>query len=71
MIVPAPMEAAGGADAPPAAVTFRCPACNRKFATKAELAGKKIRCTGCGAGVRVPAVDSGAAVPADATARCR
>ncbi len=69
MIVPAPMEAAGGADAPPAAVTFRCPACNRKFATKAELAGKKIRCTGCGAGVRVPAVDSGAAVPADATAR--
>ncbi len=33
---------------------FRCPSCGRKFATKPELAGKKIRCTSCGAGVRVP-----------------
>jgi predicted RNA-binding Zn-ribbon protein involved in translation (DUF1610 family) len=40
---------------PPPVVTFRCPACQRKFVTKAELAGKKIRCSGCGAGVRVPA----------------
>jgi hypothetical protein len=31
------MEAAGAADASPPMVTFRCPACNRKFATKAEL----------------------------------
>lgn len=35
-------------------VRFLCPACGRKYATKAELAGKKIRCNGCGAGVRVP-----------------
>ena len=38
-------------------VRFRCPSCRRKFATKAGLAGKKIRCTGCGAGVRVPEGD--------------
>jgi hypothetical protein len=48
------METIGSAEPPKAVVKFRCPACNRKFATKAELAGKKIRCTGCGAGVRVP-----------------
>jgi hypothetical protein len=54
LVVPAPMETIGSAEPPKAVVKFRCPACNRKFATKAELAGKKIRCTGCGAGVRVP-----------------
>ena len=36
---------------------FRCPACGRKFATKAGLAGKKIHCPRCGAGVRVPGGD--------------
>jgi hypothetical protein len=54
LVVPAPMETIGEAEPPKAVVKFRCPACNRKFATKPELAGKKIRCTGCGAGVRVP-----------------
>jgi hypothetical protein len=38
----------------PATVRFSCPSCGRKFVTKADLAGKKIRCNGCGAGVRVP-----------------
>jgi hypothetical protein len=38
----------------PAAVRFKCPSCGRKYATKPELAGKKIRCTACGVGVRVP-----------------
>jgi hypothetical protein len=38
----------------PQRLKFRCPACRRKFATKPEMAGQKIRCTGCGAGVRVP-----------------
>jgi DNA-directed RNA polymerase subunit RPC12/RpoP len=33
---------------------FRCPSCGRKFATKPELAGQKIRCNRCGKGVRVP-----------------
>ncbi len=47
-----PARAAAGAQS-----TFRCPACRRKFAAKPELAGKKIRCTGCGAGIRVPWAD--------------
>ena len=57
LIVPAPMETIGPEEPPKAVVKFRCPSCNRKFATKPELAGKKIRCTGCGAGVRVPERD--------------
>jgi hypothetical protein len=36
---------------------FACPSCGRKFATKPDLAGKKIRCNSCGAGVRVPQGD--------------
>ena len=55
--VPAPMETVGEAVPPPPALKFRCPSCNRKFATKPELAGQKVRCNGCGAGVRVPWAD--------------
>ena len=54
MTVPVPMDVVGPVTSPPRATTFRCPSCRRKFSTKPELAGKKIRCTGCGAGVRVP-----------------
>lgn len=61
MTVPVPMDAGGPAVSPPRATTFRCPSCRRKFATKPELAGKKIRCSGCGAGVRVPGIDQEAA----------
>jgi hypothetical protein len=57
--VAAPRESAPETDAdaaePAPVVKFTCPLCGRKYATKPELAGKKIRCTGCGAGVRVPA----------------
>jgi hypothetical protein len=62
LIIPAPKEAVDGPDDPKPVVKFRCPACNRSFATKPELAGKKIRCSGCGAGVRVPAAGGGTAV---------
>jgi DNA-directed RNA polymerase subunit RPC12/RpoP len=61
MVVPAPMEVVGPAAPPPAIVKFRCAACRRKFATRADLADKKIRCNRCGAGVRVPSADG--AVP--------
>ena len=54
MTVPVPMETVGPSAPPPCAVAFKCPACGRKFSTKPEMAGKKIRCNGCGAGVRVP-----------------
>jgi DNA-directed RNA polymerase subunit RPC12/RpoP len=39
---------------PTAALKFACPSCGRKFATKPELAGKKVKCNGCGAAVQVP-----------------
>jgi hypothetical protein len=55
MTVPVPMETVGAsAPPPPRPFRFRCPSCGRKYSTKPELAGQKIRCTGCGAGVRVP-----------------
>ena len=34
-------------------IEFRC-ACGKKYVTPANLAGKKVRCKGCGQGVRVP-----------------
>ena len=57
MTVPVPMETVSPVSPPPLTVTFRCPSCQRKFSTKPELAGKKIRCNGCGKGVRVPQGD--------------
>lgn len=56
LTVPAPMETIDepAAAPPPRALKFRCPSCRRKFATKPDMAGQKIRCSGCGAGVRVP-----------------
>ena len=56
LTVPAPLESIAEPKAapPPQRLKFRCPSCRRKFSTKAEMAGQKIRCTGCGAGVRVP-----------------
>jgi hypothetical protein len=50
--------------APPRFLKFRCPSCNRKFATKPELAGQKIRCNRCGAGVRIPWADEDSDAPA-------
>jgi len=42
---------------------FACPACGRKYSSKPELAGKKIRCGGCGGGVRVPGGDAVVTAP--------
>jgi len=64
MTVPAPMETVGMAAPPPRLLKFRCPSCRRKFATKPDLAGQKIRCNKCGAGVRVPWADEEANIPA-------
>jgi len=57
-IVPAPMEPVEGDSKSGLAVRFACPVCGRSFATKPALVGQKIRCSGCGAGVRVPAANS-------------
>jgi len=56
--VPAPRETVEGEVESELELRFACPACGRKYATKASLAGKKIRCSRCGAGVRVPVGDA-------------
>jgi len=68
MTVPVPMETVGPVDQPARAVRFNCLACGRKFSTKSDLAGKKIRCNGCGAGVRVPLGDVDSVTPYSRTA---
>jgi len=40
-----------------------CPACEQRYSVGPELAGKKIRCRGCGGGVRIPGA-TGSAPPA-------
>jgi DNA-directed RNA polymerase subunit RPC12/RpoP len=63
--VPAPMETISEpqSEPPPQRLKFRCPSCRRKFSTKADMAGQKIRCTGCGAGVRVPWAEEASEMP--------
>ena len=46
-------------------ITTACPSCKREMKVPAELAGKKVRCKGCGAVIPVPAAD--AAAPAAAS----
>ncbi len=36
-------------------ISFDCPECGRSYDLKDELAGKKIKCKGCDAAIRVPA----------------
>ncbi len=38
----------------PGPIAFQCPGCGKKLKTKAELAGKKIKCPECGNAVVVP-----------------
>ena len=35
-------------------ITFNCPHCQRPLKVKDELAGKKVKCPGCGKPVAVP-----------------
>lgn len=37
---------------------FHCPSCGRKYAINPVLAGKKVRCKGCGEGVWIPGAES-------------
>ena len=57
-VVPAPMETLDAPVVRAFVLRFACPSCGRKFATKPELAGQKIRCNRCGKGVRVPEGDT-------------
>lgn len=55
--IPVSQQGASGSSGP-SALRFKCPSCGLKYVTKLDMAGKKIRCKGCGAGVRVPGTDS-------------
>ena len=59
-MIPAPTETKAKADSPAALLRFVCPACGQKIAAKPELAGKQIRCSGCGATVRAGGRDAAA-----------
>ncbi len=37
------------------AASFACPACHKRFGWKPDLAGRKVRCSGCSLKMRVPA----------------
>lgn len=39
------------------AIMFSCPECERDLKLKEELAGRKIKCPGCGASILVPTVE--------------
>ena len=63
ILVPAPMETATreSKKVGPSLddeLKFRCQECGRRYTTRGELAGKKIRCGGCGAQVRIPVPDA-------------
>jgi len=36
-------------------ITFTCPSCQKKLSVKDELAGKRVKCPGCGKAIAVPA----------------
>ncbi len=40
---------------------FHCPTCDKRYRWKAELAGRKVRCAGCEAKLRVPQAGGGPA----------
>jgi serine/threonine protein kinase len=48
-------ERPAGSDAALARVALTCASCGKKLKAKAELAGKKAKCPGCGAAIRVAA----------------
>jgi len=42
-------------------IAFSCPACAKKLTVKPELAGKKIKCPGCGHVMEAPAAPAAVA----------
>lgn len=65
MALGAPKATAVATSESVSALRFACPTCGRKYSTKPELAGKKIRCNGCNTSFNVPgSAGSSATVPA-------
>ncbi len=50
------------ADPARAFVSFPCSECGKGLKAKVELAGKKVKCSGCGKAVRVPDCEPGQSV---------
>jgi hypothetical protein len=46
------------------AISVQCPGCEKRLKTRDELAGKRVKCPGCGQSVLVPAAHPGVASPA-------
>jgi hypothetical protein len=46
------------------AISFACPSCEHRLKVKDELAGRKVKCPGCGNGVSVPADEEDEEAPA-------
>jgi hypothetical protein len=60
---PAPAAAASGS-APSGNLSVPCAACRKKLQVRADMAGKAVKCPGCGKPVRVPGAAPTAAAPA-------
>jgi serine/threonine protein kinase len=54
-------QAADGAAAPAAPLSFPCPGCGKNLRAKAELAGKRVKCPQCAKPVQVPEAKAGPA----------
>src|SRR4051794_14090898 len=46
------------------AIAFKCPNCQTPYKVKDDMAGRKVVCTACKKGMKVPAPLAGAAGPA-------
>ena len=51
------------------AISFACPSCEHRLKVKDDLAGRKVKCPGCGSGVVVPADEEDEETAATAPAR--
>jgi WD40 repeat protein len=58
----APVPAEAAVDAPPVVVAV-CDGCGKRLKARAALAGKKVKCPGCGQAVRVPETGVSASEP--------
>ena len=44
-------------------ISIQCPGCEKKLSAKDELAGKRVKCPGCGQAILVPAAQPNASAP--------
>jgi Ricin-type beta-trefoil lectin domain-like/Protein of unknown function (DUF1583) C domain len=58
---PGPPAAKPDAGAAPASVSIACSGCRKRLKAQASLAGKKVKCPGCGKAVSVPPAETGGA----------